>query len=438
MPSLFPVPFVLLLSGVLLAQTKPPVRKHTSDTNSDSAYKLIAISVTGTKRYTPEEIIAATGLHVGEEVREQNFKQATQRLGESGAFTEITYSYSYSGAGTKLEIQLADNDQLVPVYFDNFVWFSDQELMESLRQHVPLFKNRLPISGPLADELADRLNTLLSERGVAGHAQYVRHSDSPDGPIQSFLYSVEGTDITVRNVDFPGANPVQLPALQEVAKTEVAEGDYLRSKLAAMAKAAFRPIYLKQGYLKVIFGDAQVELVRTSPKETVVDVKFPVDEGRQYKLAGIRWTGNTIFGTDQLQPLVQLPLNQPANALQLEDDFHALERLYGSRGYIKATVASEPEFNDSDSTVLYALQVKEGDIYRMGEVEIEGLDEKATARLREDWKLREGDPYDSSYPQRFFKDAAADLPTGARWSMKVHEAIEKDKTVDVSLRFSQE
>jgi outer membrane protein assembly factor BamA len=438
MPRLLRVSYVLLLASVLLAQSKPSARQHTSDTNTSSAYKLVAISVTGTKRYTPEEIIAATGLHLGEEVKEQNFREASQKLGETGAFTEITYSYSYSGAGTKLEIRLADNDKLVPVHFDNFVWFSDQELMENLREHVPLFKNLLPLAGPLPDELSDILNSMLSQKGVAGHVHYVRFSPSEDGPIQFFLYSVEGTDITVRNVDFPGATPRQLPALQEVAQKEVAEGEYLRSKLAAIANAAFRPIYLKQGYLKVTFGDVQAELVSTSPKETVVDVKFPVEEGRQYKLAGIVWTGNTIFGGDQLQPLVHLPLNEPASALQLEDDFRAVERLYGSRGYIKAMVTSEPELNDSDSTVVYKLQVKEGDIYRMGEVDIEGLDEKTTARLREDWKLREGDPYDSSYPQRFFKEAAADLPTSARWNMKVHEAIEKDRTVDVSLRFSPE
>src|SRR5436853_6560524 len=198
MLSLLRIAFVLVLSTFLLAQGKPSLRAH-----SRSAYKLLSIKITGTKLYTPEEVIAAAGLQIGAQVTEQNFKQASQKLGETGAFTEIAYSYSYSSAGTKLEIQLADSDQLIPVYFDNLVWFSDQELREGLRQHLPLFKNRLPVGGHLADELADRLNTMLSERRVAGHVHYLRFSDS-EGPIQSFLYSVDGTDITIRNVDFPG------------------------------------------------------------------------------------------------------------------------------------------------------------------------------------------------------------------------------------------
>ncbi|PYY08926.1 MAG: hypothetical protein DMG69_12890 [Acidobacteria bacterium] len=437
MRSLVRAPIVLVLSTLLVAQGKPASPRHRPGTTSPSAHKLLSINITGTKRYTPEEVIAAIGLEIGQQVTEQNFKQASQKLGETGAFTEIAYSYSYSSAGTKLEIQLADSDQLIPVYFDNLVWFSDQELREGLRQHVPLFKNRLPVGGHLADELADRLNTMLSERRVAGHVHYLRFSDSPEGPIQSFLYSVDGTDITIRNVDFPGASPSQLPILDDVAKKEIAEGEYLRSKLAAIAKVALRPIYLKQGYLKVAFGDAQPELVSTLPKQTIVDVKLPVEEGRQYKVDQIVWTGNTVFPADKLRPLIHLDINQPPNAVQLEDDFHAVEQLYGSRGYLKARVTSQPEFNDSDSTVAYTLQVKEGDLYRLGEVDIEGLDEKAALRLREDWKLREGEPYDSSYPQRFFKDAAADMPASARWNMKVDESLNnKDKTVDVTLRFS--
>ncbi|HYL16552.1 MAG TPA: POTRA domain-containing protein [Terriglobales bacterium] len=438
MPSLLRAPFVLVLSTFLVGQSQPANPNHLGAT-SLSAYKLLSIKITGTKLYTPEEVIAATRLRIGEEVTEQNFKEASQRLGETGAFTEITYGYSYSPAGTKLEIQLADNDKLIPVYFDNFVWFSDQELVENLRQHVPLFKNRLPVGGPLADELSDVLNIMLSQRGIAGHSHYVRFSASPDGPIESFLYSVEGTDITVRNVDFPGANPAQLPALREVAKKEIEESEYLRSKLAAIDKVAIRPVYLKQGYLKVAFGDAQPELVSTSPTETIVDVKLPVQEGQQYRLASIIWTGSGIIPAEKLQPLIHGVANQPADAVRLEKDFQAVRQLYGARGYVKARVTSQPEFNDNDSTVAYTVQVKEGDLYHMGDLDIEGLDDKAAARLREDWKLREGEPYDSSYPQRYLKDASADLPTGVRWGMKVNESlIEKDKTVDVTLLFSPE
>src|SRR2546430_16151993 len=135
--SIFPP---LLLVSLLPAQ---PTRKP------PSTFKLISINVTGTKRYTPAEIIAATGLHLGQTVSESDFKRVSQQLGETGAFSDVAYTYQYSAPGTKLDFQLADTTQFLPVRFDNFVWFSDQELVEKLQSVVFLFHVQLPESGTL-------------------------------------------------------------------------------------------------------------------------------------------------------------------------------------------------------------------------------------------------------------------------------------------------
>src|SRR5271155_2725558 len=67
-----------------------------------STYKLLEIKVTGSKRFTPEEVAAACGLPTGAGVGDEDFKKAARQLGESGAFHDIAYTYSYSSAGLKL------------------------------------------------------------------------------------------------------------------------------------------------------------------------------------------------------------------------------------------------------------------------------------------------------------------------------------------------
>jgi outer membrane protein assembly factor BamA len=54
-----------------------------------SARKLIAIKVTGSKRYPEEAIAAATGLEMGTAVNDDDFKKASRRLGDTGVFTDI-------------------------------------------------------------------------------------------------------------------------------------------------------------------------------------------------------------------------------------------------------------------------------------------------------------------------------------------------------------
>ena len=130
-----------------LAQT---TRKLSPKDLPPSAFKLISIKTTGTKRYKSEEIVAASGLQLGQTVSEDDFKKAARVLGETGAFGDVLYSFQYSAQGTKLELQVQDAERFVPARFDNLVWFSDQQLFDQLHAQVPLFQGQLPTAGELA------------------------------------------------------------------------------------------------------------------------------------------------------------------------------------------------------------------------------------------------------------------------------------------------
>jgi outer membrane protein assembly factor BamA len=426
----------LLLSAGAVPQSRSSSQKR-SPGSSLFAYKLIALKVTGTNRYTPEALAAASGLEIGQNVNEENFKEATQKLGATGLFTDIAYSYSFSPAGTKLELQVTENKQLIPIRFDNFAWYSDQELIDKVRASVPLFQGEVPVGGGLVDQVADVIDSLLVQRNPQFHVKYLRATESENGgPIQDVVFSVTGAQFRIRNVEFPGASPSQIGALAAAAR-KLRDADYQRSGLALFAKFDAQPIYQKQGFLRARFEQAHPQVVSDTPEETVVDIKLPVVEGQQYKFKAVEWTGNSAFPADKLQTLIHAQSNAPMNGIQLDQDLEAVRRLYGTRGYMKARVQPEPRFDDAVNTVAYIIEIKEGDQYKMGDVDFEGLDEKTVARLREDWKLREGEPYDSSYPLRFFKESSADLPHTSGWTLAVHESVnDKEKTVDVGLKFA--
>jgi len=423
-----------LVTGMLAAQTRSQTAG--SHASSVSAYKLTQIKVTGTKRYTPEQIVAFSGLRPGENVSEENFKDIVQRLGETGMFTNVAYSFSFSPAGTKVEFQLADNDKLVPVEFDNFVWFSDQALIEKMQKYVPLFRGEMPISGNLPDKVTDALQFVLAERGLEkARVEVNRHGDEEAGTIDRVIYSISGVEIHIRNMEFPGAGTAELPLLTRAAQ-RAQGGDYERSKLRMFARLDLTPVYLREGKLRAKFGEPQAKIVHETPDEFEVDAVLPVEEGREYKLAQIEWSGNTVFPTAQLSKGIHQQPGQTVNAVQLSDDLDAIKPLYRSRGYMKAVVEPHLDLNDAEGTASYKLEVKEGDQYRMGDVEIEGLDEKSSAHIREAWTLHQGEPYDASYVKRFLKDTGALVPPSIKWGVTIHEDLnEKDKSVDVTVRF---
>jgi outer membrane protein insertion porin family len=422
------LPVLLLACAALLSAQA----RKSSPPASPSASSLVAIKATGSKRYASTDIVAATGLQVGQAVSEDDFKSISRHLGESGAFSAVAYTFESSPAGIKLELQVTDGGPFVPAHIDNFVWLSDQELAEKLRARVPLFKGELPASGDLADQVSEALQALAFEYKLPGRADYLR-AGPPDGPVESFDYIITGENIRVRDVAFDGAGPSELPALQLAARKLPL--DYSHSNLHLQAQKLLLPVYLERGYLEATVGDPQPKVVLDTPEETVVDVTFPIGPGRQYMLTGLQLSGYNVFPVEQLRALIHVPMGQPAKPIQIEKDVEAIKKLYGTRGYMAVQIHPKPTLNDADSTVKYLFDFNEGGIYKMGDLEIRGLDSRATGRLAEAWKLRAGDTYDSSYLNRFL-DSLSDLLPGDLWNISFHESLEdKDRLVDVSLHF---
>ncbi len=174
----------------------------------------------------------------------------------------------------------------------------------------------------------------------------------------------------------------------------------MRSILRVQADKNFLPIYLARGYLKASFSDAQPKVVQEDEDETVVDVAFVVSPGAQYKVSNLQIAGMRAVPIENLKQMIHLRPGEPANVVQLNRDVEAIKRLYGSRGYMAAQVVAEPEISDADSTVKYFLHLQEGDLYKMGDLDIRGLDSVITQRVVAAWKLREGDTYDGTYPAK--------------------------------------
>jgi len=397
------------------------------------SYKLIAVHVKGVNHYKKDQIVSAAGLHLGQMVAENDFKAAIDRLGSTGLFNDVAYSYQYSTAGCNLEIQLTENDKLAPVVFDNFVWFSDDELFSLLRSHLPLFEDKLPLGGSLSDQVSDALNEILVERKIGGKAEYIRGA-AMNGPVDSYIYKVSFHPVVVQSIEFPGAAQTEVPALQAAAK-QVLGKNYLRSEMEPQEKYSLLPVYLARGYLKAHFEEARPKVVSDGP-QTMVDVSFPVTPGTQYKLTGIEWTGNTAFPTDQLQKLVPLKTGEPANAVQLQQDIEAVQKLYGTKGYLAAQVHPDPAMDDTQATVHYTLNVREGDVYRMADLEIDGVADDVVKRMTTQWQMKKGDPFDDSYLSRFFSSMYRDATLSRSLNVAPKRIVnQSDKTVSVVLHF---
>ncbi|HST12218.1 MAG TPA: POTRA domain-containing protein, partial [Terriglobales bacterium] len=232
-----------------------------------------------------------------------------------------------------------------------------------------------------------------------------------------------------------GAGAEDLPALK--AASEKLDGkDYSRSAVLGYATANLIPIYLARGFLKAEISDPRPKVMHDTAEETEIAVQLMVSPGDQYKVSDIKWVGNKLFPAEKLETLVRAKTGDLANAPRLKADLDAVHDLYTKRGYMMASVKANAQLDNATKTVGYTLAVSEGDLFHLGDLDIQGLDPKTVDRLQEAWTLRESDPYDSTYPKRFFEDTVKLLSRDVTWTISIHEGVnEEEKTVDVTLRY---
>ena len=397
------------------------------------SHKLLSVHVKGLERMKESDVVRASGLQLGHNAAEPDFQQAVGKLGSTGLFTSVAYTYHYTTAGADLELEVTENPKLVPILFDNFVWFSDQELLSSLRARIPLFDGKLPLNGGLDGQVADELNSILAERKILGHAEGLQ-SGALNGPISAYTYVVKFHPVIVRNLEFPGAGREEVPSLQAAAKP-LSGQEYLRSAMQPHEQLDLLPVYLARGYLKAQFGEPQAKIVSDGPK-TVVDVSFQVQPGAQYRTSNVQWTGTSAVPADRLQSMIHLPLGEPANAIQLQNDLDAVKKLYGSKGFLMASVTPQPRMDDAASTVAYNLDVAEGQVFHMGELQTDGIDESAATKLEAQWQMKKGDVFDDSYLHRFFEVLYHDFGLNRSYSVVPKQAVDyQQKTVSITLHF---
>jgi outer membrane protein insertion porin family len=395
-------------------------------------FNLARIVVTGSQRYREDDLVRATGLAVSTQVTADDLQNAANRLGNSGAFASVQFLFKpvVGGKGVEADFQVTDAEKYLPAVFENLVWFSDQDLREAVHQAVPLFKGELPTSGSMSDDVSAALTKFLASKGLPSEISYIM-SATFGGLPTGYKFKVANANLKVRDVALVGAAhmaPEQLAKAVEPLKGT----EYLRSDVAVVLEKNLSPIYQQRGYLKFAITEFRPKM---DDKSQVI-VEATLSEGEQYRLAGVSWSGNTLISSDDLTKQITLKTGVPVDGLQLDRDLSQVRKLYGKFGREAVMIKPVPAF--TGNTVSYAFQVTEGELYRMGKLEIQGVEPEQVHKLEQIWKLAEGEPYDATYVHKFIADTVVRVP-GHKWAWKMFEQIDDpQKTVNVRLQIKIE
>ena len=396
---------VLLLAACLLPAHAARARQQQQPPPAQSI-KLDKIEFKGLDRVKEPEALEKSGLQAGQAVDIDAVEAAANRLLESGLFTNLSYKLKGTTDKALLTFEVVERKWTMPVSFDNFVWFTDDELNAAVRRKLPAFDGTAPEAGGVTEQIRQALAELLGERKIEGTVQHDL-TENPANKKIEHLFSVKGPGLRVCKLNFQGARAV--PEEQLTIKSGgLFDNDYSRAYTAGFVEGNLLPLYHERGYLRATFSPPKVA-PEASPECKGVAVAMSVDEGSIYVWDKAVWEGAEGLTAQELDAALGMRNREVANAAKIAKGLASVRRAFGRRGYINARVRAVSEFDDAGRSVAYRFQVTEGPQYRMGELTITGLDEVATNNLRGRWRLLSREVYDEGYIDEFVKKGVGEF-----------------------------
>jgi outer membrane protein assembly factor BamA len=370
---------------------------------AQSGQKISAIEIEGVQTLAKDTVIATSGLKVGDAFSVEAADAAAERLVSSGLFKKVGYSTRNAGANVTITFKLEElKGQWSPVVFDNFIWFSDEELIAAITREVPSFNGSAPDAGDTNEAIKKALQSLLAERKLPGQVEYnlTEHEH---------LYRVEGVPMKLCTIHFPGAQNVSEQKLIQTTRSSM-DQEYSRQSAKTFPTYGLYPIYRELGFLRATFGVPVAKPEKDGNCEGV-DLTIPVTEGALYSWAKTEWSGNQVLSPQELDDALGMKQGEAANGKKFDKGLTECKKAFGKHGHIQARMNPTPEFDDAASRVTFKIAVDEGPQYRMGAVEFKGFTAGDAATLGKRWGLKSGDVYDQSYITRFFRDEAREITT---------------------------
>jgi len=385
---------ILVLSATLASAQQPSPAK---------TWRLNKVEFSGLQRFNQSQVEPLAGLQTGKSVDEAAIQAATDRLRKTGFFKSVVYRYQYLGEGLDLTFQVEELKWDTPVIFDNFVWFTDEELLSAARQAVPTFDGSAPRSGNVITALVGALEQLLRERNLPAQVEHLPSYDTSNVQTAHIL-SVKDSGLTICALRFPDASAIKESELIKISKPLV-NAEYSRSILTGFINSNLIPAYRERGHLRARFRMPQVKLAPGPDCKGGVIATMQVEEGLPYVWDKADWKGNESFSADELGAMLDTKPGEVANVLKADNNLKSVRTAYVKKGYITMKLAFTPGFDDARRSVAYNISIVEGAQYRMGDFTVTGLPEGDINRLKGKWKLQRGDIYDATYLAEYAKTA---------------------------------
>ena len=376
-------------------------------------YEIADIKVSGIDHVDDYVIIGYSGLSVGEkiEIPGDAITNAVKRFYRQGLYSKVQIKLDkVVGDKAWLEIVLRQQPRMSEMRFEGVKGSEKKDIEERLSM-----VSGQQITPNIIARAEQIIRNYYDAKGFKN--AYIKVDQQPDlSKENQVILTVrvnKNNRVKVNKIYIDGNEVLTDNKIKRTMKKTNENGNILnlfRQKKFVDSDFADDKNRIIQKYNELGYRDAKILSDSVVPfDDKHVDVYLKVEEGQKYFISDIRWVGNTVYATDDLNAVLGIypgdVYNQKLLNKRTQEDDDAVANLYLDKGYLFFQLVPIEENIKGDSIALQ-MRVMEGPQARINQVIINGNDRLYEKVIRRELRVRPGELFSKSDLMRSAREIA--------------------------------
>ncbi len=313
--------------------------------------------------------------------------RAIRALYKTGLFSDV----SIYRRDHVLLIKLEERPAIAEIKIEGNKKVDDEQLESSLRS-IGLSKGRA-FNQSLLDSVEQELRRLYFSSGNYSMRIEKEVEKLERNRVAVKLDITEGSVARIRHINIVGNESFDDDTLLDLFESGVVNfnpfssaDEYSRVKLSGDLEV-LRSYYLDRGYIRFTVESEQVSL---SPDKQSIFITINVDEGEQYKVAGVSLTGKTEVAESELYDLIRQESGEVFSRKLMVKNSGALSDRLGEEGFAFADVKVLPNIDDKAREVRLTYNIIPGERAYVRRIVFSGQYKTRDEVLRREMRQMEG------------------------------------------------
>ena len=389
-------------------------------TSAQEGESIQSVKVVGNKRIDESTILYYIKSKPGTVLSRKKISDDIEQIYSLGQFKDIRVETRETIKGLVVEFFVVE----IPTIGDVEVVGNDQVDANDIRERIGL-KRGATFNDHLVLESREEILRLYREKGYFFAKVNIDTQSGQENQVSVSIRIKEGEKVKIEKIRFSGNKAFPDKELHAQMETQEAtwysflddSGVYQKDTLK-LDMFRVEGFYHDNGYLRVKVLEPRIDI---NKKNREIHITVPVEEGQQFRVKSLDIKNDEIVSSDEIQKSIKTKVGDIYNVSQLRQDVLTIADLYSKKGYAYADANPVSKLNNEDRTVDLSIEVDKGKKVYVGNIEILGNLKTKDNVIRREFRLKEGELFDSSKLKRskqrinnlnFFEDVKIDTNRG--------------------------